>query len=83
MKHIHANDNAPTMCVPNSDLDEKAGQHKGFEIFFCDWRALGEDLDTGWYWWAGQPGCLPDGDPVGPFYTSTEAYDDYHAGLDQ
>jgi len=23
----------------------------------------------GWYWWYCFPGCLPDGDPVGPFFT--------------
>ena len=28
---------------------------------------------TGWYWWACFPGCLPDGDAVGPFETEREA----------
>ena len=23
--------------------------------------------EEGWYWWACQPGCLPDGEPQGPF----------------
>ena len=27
----------------------------------------------GWYWWACFPGCLPDGDPMGPFETENEA----------
>ncbi len=27
-------------------------------------------LEPGWYWWACFPGCLPDGEPVGPFDTS-------------
>lgn len=31
----------------------------------------GASLCVGWYWRACFPGCLPDGDPVGPF--STEA----------
>jgi hypothetical protein len=31
---------------------------------------------SGWYWWACFPGCLPDGDPVGPFGTEQEAIDD-------
>ena len=28
---------------------------------------------SGWYWWSCFPGCLPDGDPVGPFNTEEEA----------
>lgn len=28
---------------------------------------------SGWYWWACQPGCLPDGDAEGPFETEDEA----------
>ncbi len=30
----------------------------------------------GWYWQACFPGCLPDGEPVGPFDTSLDAYHD-------
>lgn len=30
----------------------------------------------GWYWWPCFPGCLPDGDPVGPFETEAEALAD-------
>ena len=32
-------------------------------------------LESGWYWWACYPGCLADGEPCGPFSTSTEAYE--------
>ena len=32
-----------------------------------------ERLAIGWYWWACYPGCLPDGEPSGPFRTSAEA----------
>ena len=28
---------------------------------------------AGWYWWPCFPGCLPDGDPEGPFDTEEEA----------
>jgi hypothetical protein len=28
---------------------------------------------AGHYWWSCQPGCLPDGDPVGPFVSEAEA----------
>lgn len=30
----------------------------------------------GWYWQACFPGCLPDGEPSGPFKTEEEAMDD-------
>ena len=47
------------------------------EVFYCQ---KGEYLiddehvaKAGWYWWACFPGCLPDGDPVGPFKTEAEA----------
>ena len=33
-------------------------------------------LESGWYWWACYPGCIADGEPCGPFATSTEAYED-------
>jgi len=30
----------------------------------------------GWYWQACQPGCLPDGDPMGPFPSESDAIAD-------
>jgi hypothetical protein len=50
------------------------------------WDALGLPDDTepadrvGWYWWSCFPGCLPDGDPVGPFETEEEAVQDALGG---
>lgn len=38
-----------------------------------DWR---DPEPPGWYWLACFPGCLPDGDSVGPFSTSMDAYYD-------
>ena len=35
-----------------------------------------ELYSPGWYWWACFPGCLPDGDPIGPFETAEEALKD-------
>ena len=35
-----------------------------------------EQIETGWYWWACFPGCLPDSDPVGPFETEEKALND-------
>ena len=32
--------------------------------------------DKGYYWWPCFPGCLPDGDPIGPFETEQDAIKD-------
>jgi len=31
---------------------------------------------AGWYWWTCSPGCMPEGDPMGPFSTAERAMDD-------
>jgi hypothetical protein len=36
----------------------------------------GERLSPGWYWWPCLPGCLPDGEPMGPFETKELALKD-------
>lgn len=44
------------------------------------------DLPAGWYWRAGFPGCLPDGEPSGPFATSRAALEDageWHPEFDE
>ncbi len=35
-----------------------------------------DDDDAGYYYWPCFPGCLPDGDPIGPFATEAEAIAD-------
>lgn len=48
------------------------------EVFY-DIKALtltGKEVEPGWYWWPCFPGCLPDGDAVGPFETEREAVED-------
>lgn len=66
--------------MPNIRFSAKEGYHRSgsssFEIFWGP-----EDNDPnwngpGWYWWPCFPGCLPDGDPVGPFNSSSAAYAD-------
>ena len=64
--------------------DEETGDLYGsFEIFQGpEYSEITNPEDPGylesrkWYWWSCFPGCLPDGDPCGPFDTSTEAYHD-------
>jgi hypothetical protein len=65
--------------------NSKEGYHTfggvgSFEVFYVDDNDPaydnGEIEKIGWYWWACSPGCMPDGEPVGPFSTSIEAYND-------
>ena len=35
-----------------------------------------EPFKSGWYWHPCFPGCLPDGEPVGPFASSRQALED-------
>jgi hypothetical protein len=37
----------------------------------------------GWYYWFCFPGCMPDGDPVGPFETEEAALADAREGMDE
>ena len=47
-------------------------QHPLIE-FTQDGETLQGQESLGWYWWPCFPGCLPDGDAVGPFQTGREA----------
>ena len=44
------------------------------DILECD--EDGNRMEPGWYWWACWPGCLPDGEPTGPFACSRDALED-------
>jgi len=58
-----------------------------FETFFFDGATSRMQstavagIEPGWYWWACFPGCLPDGEPSGPFKTEQDAIDDAQRGL--
>lgn len=43
-------------------------------------ECFAERHPRGWYWWPCLPGCLPDGDPIGPFATKAEALADAREG---
>lgn len=51
--------------------DERGQPYGSFEVF-----QYGGDRErvAGYYWIACFPGCLPDGDPIGPFPTAEGAY---------
>ncbi len=62
---------------------EAIAEENNLEVFHCPtdyplcyvdgWE---EEYPEGWYWWSCSPGCLPDGDPIGPFDTEEEALHD-------
>ena len=70
--------------------DEDGNEHGSFEVYEMDQQdcdeqnaemaEFGYDKDDyfqpGWYWRACFPGCLPDGDPSGPFDSEEEAIQD-------
>ena len=73
---------------PNRMLDEHA--LPDIEVFFISEREASESrgdadaeggdpvfTEAGYYWWTCFPGCLPDGDPNGPFPTMKACVDDF------
>lgn len=56
----------PDTDQPEGDEDV-GGEYGSFEVFWLD-------VTPGWYWHACFPGCLPDGEPSGPFPTAEGAY---------
>ena len=59
-------------------INQETGESYGsFEVFY-DIKSLtltGKEVDAGFYWWPCFPGCIPDGDAVGPFDTEQKAID--------
>lgn len=69
--------------------DESGEEYGSFEVFWSNGELTPEDqacepdaladmteeewLAPGWYWVACFPGCLPDGEPTGPFAYSQQA----------
>lgn len=41
-----------------------------------------EPNEAGFYWWSCFPGCLPDGDAIGPFATEEAALADAREGVE-
>ncbi len=67
--------------------NEAGEQYGSFEVFYDDadhnlsdeprnFDPDGEPVKPGFYWWSCFPGCLPDGDPSGPFETEQDAIKD-------
>jgi hypothetical protein len=65
--------------------DENGDEYGSFEVFFetdngVEFIPEADYLAEGYYWRACFPGCLPDGDPSGPFDTEEEAIRDAQDG---
>ena len=56
--------------------NDEGQEYGSFEVFHQDETCFTSEgqLGVGWYWWACHPGCIPDGEPNGPFPTSEGAY---------
>ena len=54
-------------------VNEDGEEYGSFETFLS--RGYVMPL-SGWYWWPCSPGCMPDGDAMGPFPTEHEAMED-------
>jgi hypothetical protein len=50
------------------DIPKYGGEPRNYD-------SEGNPVQEGWYWWPCFPGCLPDGDPIGPFETEQAATD--------
>ena len=79
-----ANPNAcanPEVLAGYHQFQNDDGESYGsFEVFWSEGehqhQESGEPFEIGWYWWPCFPGCLPDGEPIGPFENSVQAYSD-------
>jgi hypothetical protein len=60
---------------------ESTLQYGSFEVFQVTAADVTNEPEAyphgiGYYWWPCFPGCLPDSEPMGPFNTELEAYED-------
>lgn len=70
---------------PNALPDAEAFYMSAADIEDGEWLDDdNEPIDSlkleGWYWHACFPGCMPDGEPMGPFETEDEAIADAQNG---
>ena len=57
-------------------------QGASVEVFFSTGNT-DACAEPGWYWWSCQPGCLPDGDAMGPFSSEGDAARDALGGFEE
>jgi len=70
------------MSYHDFENPETGETHGSFETFYVDECEIPnsesidvdeEFLSAGFYWWTCFPGCIPDGEPNGPFETEEDA----------
>ena len=66
----------PDIEVFYDDADTVNGHARNFD-------SEGNPVQPGWYWWPCFPGCLPDGEPNGPFETEQAALADARDGIEE
>jgi hypothetical protein len=90
MPYHHTDASRADDALPNIETFyvRDAAERKTFNmaayLWSDDYRVVepGDEAEPGWYWWPCFPGCLPDGAPVGPFDTETEALADAREGME-
>ena len=74
-----------TMYYSNRAREQDPHALPDIEVFLVSyepkavWPLYLEDgsmAEPGWYWWSCLPGCLPDGEPMGPYDTESDALAD-------
>lgn len=69
--------------LPDCEIFYMSDSDAQFMLSECELLDSDDDRDlSGWYWWACFPGCLPDGDPSGPFDSYLEALIDARSAND-
>lgn len=83
-----ADPNATSEAGYHRFTNESGDKYGSFYVFFVYSHEIAPESDDadlpyapcitqpGWYWRAEFPGCMPDGDPMGPFNTSGAAFTD-------
>ena len=78
MTQIYSNperENDP-YALPNIEVFGVSQMEVNYNLANLDHADEYTITESGWYWWSCFPGCLPDGDPNGPFETEQEAIAD-------
>jgi hypothetical protein len=57
--------------------DVETFYHAGVPVSQSMYDEEGNLYPAGWYYWFCFPGCMPDGEPVGPFETEEAAVADF------
>lgn len=65
-------------CGYHQFRNAEGDNYGSFLVYYIE----GFGHEPGWYWQAEFPGCLPDGEPCGPFPSSRAAWLDAQGGAE-